>query len=621
MAFEAIHSIVRRAAERSPGSSAISSPGGVLTYAELENAANRVARDLSAAGAQAGALVPILAEDHGETIAAVLAALKIGAVFVPVDLTAPRARIGDILADTAASHAVVGTAGPAGDLLHAHLPGARAIPVATGTANPEEELGADFTPHSPAADDPCYVMYTSGSTGRPKGIVGRLGGVDHYIRWETELLGAQDGWRVSHLTSPAFDAMLRDLFVPLANGGTVCVPPSGARLDPPGLLRWIDEERVRLVHCVPSVFRGLAAASAGGPELSDLRCVAMSGERLSPADAARWFDRYGERIRLLNLYGPSETTMTKTYHFVTPADARSAAVPIGRPMPDAEVLLLDTRGRPCQEGRVGEVYLRTPHRSLGYHNLPEETRAAFVPNPVTGDEEDVVYRTGDFGRMRPDGVLEYVGRKDHQVKIGGARVELGEIEAALRAHPAVRDAAVVVEEKPDASPGLYAFLELSGPADDGELREHLAQRLPGSMIPALLVPLGELPRTISGKIDRRALPAPTPPVKRQDVEVVPPRTPTEKALARLWEELLPVAEVGVRQEFFDMGGHSLLVMTMLSRLREEFGVEVHLQAFLAEPTVEALATRLEEALVNDPGPDDDLLDVLSVAGTDDGSPR
>ncbi|MEO3872709.1 amino acid adenylation domain-containing protein [Nonomuraea sp. B12E4] len=618
MAFEAIHSMVRRAAERSPGRGAVSSPERELTYAALENAATRVATELGAAGVGAGRLVPVLAEDRCETITAVLAILKIGAVFVPVDLAAPPARIGHILADTRAEHVVVGgltgdgaVARKALELCRTHLPGARLIRVEAGKPD-QHALEPDFTPHAPAPDDPAYVMYTSGSTGRPKGIVGRLGGIDHYIRWETELIGAASGWRVSHLTSPAFDAMLRDLFVPLTTGGTVCVPPTGLLLDPSGLLGWIDEQRVQLVHCVPSIFRGLVTASAGGPELLDLRCVAMSGERLSPSDAARWFERHGERIKLLNLYGPSETTMTKTYHFVTPDDTRRGSIPIGRPMPGAEVLLLDAGRRPCEAGRVGEIYLRTPHRSLGYRDLPEETRAAFVTNPLTGDPADVVYRTGDFGRLLPGGDLEFVGRKDHQVKVGGVRIELGEIESVLRTHPMVKDAAAVVHEGTGETPSLCAFLELSGPADNDELRHHLAQRLPGSAVPSVLVALDELPRTISGKVDRRALPAPTVPAPREDQEIVAPRTPTEKALARLWEELLPVEEVGVRHEFFDMGGHSLLVMSMISRLGEEFGVEVHLQAFLAEPTIEALARQLEEALVNEPGADDDLLDVLGA---------
>ncbi|MEU5726962.1 non-ribosomal peptide synthetase [Micromonospora sp. NPDC047738] len=611
MAFEAIHSLVRTAAERSPGRRAVSSPERTLTYAALENAANRLAGRLSAAGVGPGHLVPVLTANRDETIIAILAVLKIGAVFVPVDLAAPQARNGDILAGTAAGHAIVQGAA-AEEFCGTHLPGARLLCADVGDPD-QDTLDADAVRHIPAADDPCYVMHTSGSTGRPKGIVGRLGAIDHYIRWETELLGAQDGWRVSHLTSPAFDAMLRDLFVPLANGGTVVIPPPDLLLDPPGLLRWIDAERIQLVHCVPSIFRGLA--SVDGLELQHLSCIAMSGERLSPADAARWFERYGERIRLLNLYGPSETTMTKTYRFVTAEDTQAASIPIGRPMPETEVLLLDAAGRPCREGRMGEIYLRTPHRSLGYRDLPEETAAAFVTNPLTGDPADVVYRTGDFGRLLATGELEYIGRKDHQVKVGGVRVELGEVESVLRTHPAVRDAAVVVHEQPDGASSLCAFLELSSPSDNDEIRRHVAQRLLPSAVPAVLVPLDQLPRTISGKIDRRALPVPVVPAAQDDQEVVPPRTPTEKALARLWEELLPVAEVGVRQDFFDMGGHSLLVMAMLSRLRAEFGVEVHLQAFLTARTIEALAEQLEEALASEPDQAEDLLDALTdVAG-------
>ncbi|WP_073920780.1 non-ribosomal peptide synthetase [Streptomyces sp. CB00455] len=611
MTFEPIHELVGKAIERFPDRVAVESPQGRLTYAELDERAQRIAGALRAAGAGAGSFVPVLARDCRELVASVLGILRIGGVVVPLDLSASPARLRLIVADVAPGWAVLGSApdAVAAQVLADAAPDARTVtadPRASSTATP-------VTPHRATPDDPCYVFYTSGTTGRPKGIVGRLGSVTHYIQWETGLLGVTADWRIGNLVSPAFDAVMRDVFVPLSTGGTFVVPPPDTLLDPAALARWIDDARIDLVHCVPSLFRGLVdAALAADLTLSSLRCVALSGERLAPADAGRWFGRHGDRVRLLNLYGPSETTMTKTFHFLTRRDAERASVPVGRPMPDTEVLLLDERGAAVEPGTVGEIHLRTPHRSLGYLGLPEETARVFVPNPLTGDADDIVYRTGDFGRLLEDGTLEFLGRKDHQVKIGGVRVELTAVESLLRAHPAVAEAAVSLVEDAGAT-YLGAHLELSRDAADSDpevlhtaLREHLREHLPDSAVPAVFVPVAGLPRTLSGKIDRGALPAP---VRRtvSDVRGGEPRTPVERTVADLWLGLLPVGRVGLEDAFFDSGGTSLLVVELLSRVNRAFGVSVPLRDFLRSPTISTLAEAVERELLAADAPLDDLL--------------
>ncbi|WP_214410523.1 non-ribosomal peptide synthetase [Sphaerisporangium fuscum] len=610
MAFEAIQSLVGRAIERWPDRVAVETPRGRLTYAELDARADGVAAALQAAGAGAGTPIPVLAEDRREIIAALLGVLRLGGVFVPLDMSAPAPRLAQMLRDSDPGWAVVGSGveDAAGAVLAAAAPAAVRVGV--------DGTGAPVTRHTPGPDDPCAIFYTSGSTGRPKGIVGRLRGIDHFVRWETGLLGVEPGWRVSHVTSPAFDAMLRDVFVPLTTGGTVCVPPPEATGDPSVLTRWIDEERINLVHCVPTLLRGvIREAAAGDREFAALRCVAMSGEKLPPADAARFLDRFGDGVELLNLYGPTETTMTKTFHFVTHADVLRPSIPIGRPIPGAEVLLLNGLNEPAPEGTVGEICIRTAYRSLGYHRDPKATARAFVTNPLTGDPEDVIYRTGDYGRLLPDGSLEFLGRKDHQVKIGGVRVELDGVESVLREHPSVTDAAVVAAEEESGVPYLCAFVELADGADPQDLRGHVRERLPDSAVPAVFVPLPELPRTISGKIDRKALPTP---VLRRDTPAedrVAPRTPTEQALARLWQSILPVSDVDVRESVFEVGGGSLVVFELLSRLVTEFGVQVPLQEFLAAPTIESLAALIEEAILTRDAPDDDFF--VSLDGIDE----
>ncbi|MFE2923590.1 non-ribosomal peptide synthetase [Streptomyces goshikiensis] len=619
MAFQAVHGLVQQAAQRFPEHVAIECPQGKLTYAELESRSDELAVALRASGAGVGCVVPIMTEDRRELVVAVLAVLKAGGVFVPIDLSAPRLRLRTMLTSTAPEWVIVGTsaADRAGEILDEALPLAQRIGLDV-SAEPTGAAPESVYQHDP--DDAAYIFFTSGSTGQPKAIVGRMQGIDHFVRWEGGLLGAEPGWRVSQLASPAFDAILRDLFVPLTTGGTVCVPPAGLTLDGPALARWINSERIDLVHTVPTVFRGMlpTIAAPGGPELASLRCVALAGEALAPSDAAQWFERYGERVALLNLYGPSETTMTKTFHFVTPADTERASIPIGKAMPGARVVLLDSRDQPCAPGAVGEIHIRTPYMSLGYFHQPDATRAVFVPNPLGDDPEDFVYRTGDFARTLPDGSLEYVGRRDQQVKIGGVRVELGEVEHLLRGHHAVRDTAVVVVPDEAGNPlSLCAFVETVQPVAAEELRAHLAPRLPDGHVPQVFVPMERLPRTISGKVDRRALPAPLPAEQETAQDYVAPRTATEESLAAIWAGLLPVARPGVRHDFFAIGGHSLLVMRLLAAVTAEFGVEVHLQKFLAAPTIEALADAIEDALLIG-GPDlDDLLAGLDDVTEDD----
>ncbi|MFD6909045.1 amino acid adenylation domain-containing protein [Streptomyces sp. NPDC060077] len=619
MAFDPIHALVGQAAEKFSENVAVQTPQGKLTYADLAARSDRLAHELRATGASPGALVPVLTTDRREFAVAVLGILKAGAVFVPFDLAGPGLRLRDMLSGTAAEFAVTG-AGEAervAELLDTTLPQARRLVVDLAAPAGADPL-AD--PHVPEPDDPAYIFFTSGSTGTPKAIAGRMRGIDHYIRWETGLLGVEPGWRVSQFASVAFDAVLRDLFVPLTTGGTAVVPPPGLLLDGAELGRWIDGQKLDLVHCVPSVFRGLATAaeSADSPDFASLRAVLTAGEPLFPSDAGHWFARHGERVTLVNLYGPSETTMTKTFHVVTPADAERQLVPVGKAMPGTRIAVLDGRGKPSPQGTVGEIFIRTPFMSLGYYLRPDATLEAFVPNPLGENPDDIVYRTGDFGRILADGSLEFIGRKDHQIKIGGVRFELGEVEHLVRAHAAVREAAVVpVKDAAGEVTHLCAFVELAEAVEPEEFGAYLGGRLPDIAVPRVFVPLDRMPRTISGKVDRRALPALILPQQASATEYVAPRTPTETALIRIWTELLPVEEPGIRHDFFESGGHSLLVMRLLSRIGAEFGVEIALQDFLAGPTVEAVAERIETAILTGGDSLDDLLDSLNDLDEDE----
>jgi amino acid adenylation domain-containing protein len=591
---EVMHQIFQRTADRCAVRVALETAGRPVTYRELQERANGLAAALLAGGAQRGAPVAFLAGRTEDVVAAMLGILQAGCAFVPLDPHSPAVRLESIAAEVKPRWWLVSPElGDLADRLRREAGGAGEV-IPLGDDGPRSD-------RAPAVPDPdpeslCYVFFTSGSTGRPKGIAGRLKAIDHFIRWEIETFGIDESSRVSQLTSPAFDAVLRDVFVPLAAGGTL-VAPAGREtvLDGARLADWIDKERLTLVHCTPTVFRSLLRQDLKAHQFPALRHVLLAGEPLLPTEVRRWSAVFGRQIELVNLYGPSETTMTKLFYRVRPEDGEARVIPVGQPMPGARVIVLDEEKNPCPPGRVGEIVLRTPYRSLGYFNQPELTASVFVRNPFSDRPDDLIYLTGDLGRLREDGLLEVLGRRDRQVKVRGVRVEIEPIEEALRSHPAVLDAAVVDHPDAQGDKFLCAYLVLAGAPeapDAGSLREYLAERLPEAMIPSAFLPLETLPRTLTGKLDRRALPAPGKMTERLRAERVAPRTPLEEKVAALVAEVLGIPDVGIRESFFALGGHSLLAAQLLARIRAELGVEIPLGRVFQEATVEALAAQV-----------------------------
>jgi hypothetical protein len=390
---------------------------------------------------------------------------------------------------------------------------------------------------------------------------------------------------------------LRDIFVPLCAGGTSCVPEHDEIItDTRELVSWLDRERISLIHCVPTLFRALLNEDLQADHFRALRYVLLSGEALLPADVGRWMEVFGQRVKLINLYGTSETTMAKFIYQVQPGDEKRRSVPVGKPMPGARALIVDEDGRACPPGAIGEIYIRTPYRTLGYYKQPELTSEVFITNPFNNDPADIVYKTGDLGRMLEDGNIELLGRRDQQVKIRGVRVELEEINNLVRGVAGVNDVAVV--DQKDASGGNYlcAYVVGNGELKLNALREHLQERLPNSMVPSAFVFMERLPRTISGKVDRRALRSPRQMLKANKSECAEPLTAVEEVLASLWSKVLGLEQVGVYDNFFELGGHSLLATQILARIRDVFHAEVPLRQLFETPTVSGLAHAVEIAM-------------------------
>jgi amino acid adenylation domain-containing protein len=363
--------------------------------------------------------------------------------------------------------------------------------------------------------------------------------------------------------------------------------------DATALVSWLDRESISLIHCVPTLFRAILNEELHADQFRALRYVLLAGEALLPSDVGRWTEIFGDRVKLINLYGTSETTMAKFIYEVQPGDEKRRSVPVGKPMPGASAFIVDEEGRACSPGVIGEIYIGTPYRSHGYYNQPELTAEVFIQNPFSDDPDDIVYKTGDLGRMLDDGNFELLGRKDQQVKIRGVRVELEELNNLVCGFAGVKDGAVIDRKDTDGGNFLCAYIVSDGQLDLDALRAYLNECLPSSMVPSAFVMMEKLPRTVSGKIDRRALPHLKD--RTGKGEYVPPRTSTEQIVADIWANTLRLPKISLHDNFFELGGHSLLVTQVIVRVRKAMGVELPLSALFENPTVEKFAAFIDSS--------------------------
>ncbi|HEY4596324.1 MAG TPA: amino acid adenylation domain-containing protein, partial [Thermoanaerobaculia bacterium] len=439
-------------------------------------------------------------------------------------------------------------------------------------------------------------------TGRPKGAMSSHRGIVNRILWMQEQYGLTPADRVLQKTPYSFDVSVWEFFWPLLTGARLVMARPGGHREPDYLARTILAEGITTLHFVPSLLRVFLEAPEAAACAATLKRVVCSGEAL-PAELVRRFFEILPGVELHNLYGPTEAAVDVTFWACDPEDRRGL-VPIGRPVANTEIHILDRELRPLPVGVPGELLIGGVQVGRGYLARPDLTAERFVPDPVSGEAGARLYRTGDLARRLPDGAVDFLGRLDHQVKLRGLRIELGEIEAALSRHPAVAQAVVMMREDTPGNPLLAAYYVPAGePADADALRAALRKELPEHMVPSWLLSLDALPLTASGKVDRKALPAPD--AERSGREFVAPEGEVQERLAAIWAEILRVERVGARDSFFELGGHSLIATQVLSRVREAFGVELPLRALFETPTVAGLAEAviqkgLERA-------DDDLL--------------
>ncbi|MFB7613702.1 non-ribosomal peptide synthase/polyketide synthase, partial [Kitasatospora sp. NPDC056181] len=544
----------------------------VLTYRELNRRANRLAHALIARGVGPEQVVALRLPRSAELVVAVLAVLKTGAAYLPIDPDYPAARIAYMLED--ARPAVV-------------LDDLAAVEPSGGQPEHDPAVAVD-------ARHPAYVIYTSGSTGRPKAVVMPAAGLLNLLEWHHEAVGGEPGTRTAQFTAISFDVSVQEVLSALLYGKTLVVPTEEQRRSAELFAHWLDRNRVAELFAPNLVVEALAeAAEEAGLELPSLRLVAQAGEAMRLGGAVRRFQERRPGRVLHNHYGPAETHVITAYPLpADPADC-PLPVPIGRPIANCRAYVLDAALRPVAPGVLGELYLAGSGLARGYLNRPGLTAGRFVADPY-GPAGARMYRTGDLVRWRADGELEFAGRVDHQVKVRGFRIEPGEIEAELTAHPGLAQAAVLAREDRPGETRIvaYAVPSAQSPATAAELSAHLRDRLPDYMVPSAFVLLDALPLTPNGKLDRAALPAPEPTVTTSGRE---PRTPQEQILCELFAEVLGLARAGVEDDFFDLGGHSLLATRLVSRVRATLGVELELRDLFRTPTPAGLAVRLAEA--------------------------
>ncbi|MEG4044872.1 amino acid adenylation domain-containing protein [Microcoleus sp. Pol17_C1] len=583
-----VHQLFEEQAERSPNRIAAVCENQQITYSELNARANQIAHYLQQLGIKPEVIVGICVDRSLEAIAGILGILKAGGAYLPLDPAMPKERLALMLQN--AQTPVLLTQ----QHLITILPETKAYIVCLDKDIPS------FSPTTFVSASPenlAYIIYTSGSTGTPKGVAIEHGQLLNYLHGIQEKLNLPSGANYATVSTFAADLGNTVIFPALCSGGCLHIISQERATDPQAMAAYFQQHSIDCLKIVPSHLQALLSASNASQILPKKRLI-LGGEPLM-WNLIETIQKYNPDCSVFNHYGPTETTVgVLTYQVRMQGDRISQTVPLGRPLPNTQIYLLDSHLQPVPVGVAGELYIAGAGLARGYLNQPELTAEKFICKSLTQEPETRLYKTGDLARYLPDGNIEFIGRVDRQVKLRGFRIELGEIEAGLSHHPSVREAAVLLQENEPGNQRLVAYIvshsKLS--VQDSQLieslRSFLKEKLPEYMIPSAFVVLKALPLTPNGKIDRQALPAPSVAANFTDT-FVGPRTPGEEILAGIWSQLLNLKKVGIHDNFFELGGHSLLITQLLAKVRESFQVELPLRVLFEAPTVAGLAEKIE----------------------------
>jgi amino acid adenylation domain-containing protein len=581
--------LVAQQAAASPSAIAVSAGREVLSYAELDSRANRLANYLRSVGVGRDIAVGLYLERSPAMVVTALAILKAGGAYIPLDPVQPVARLAFMLKDSDARVVVSTTA-----LAQRLSAGSWQVVTLDGGAEQIAAQPAEFLGDQPDCTvmpaDLAYIIYTSGSTGEPKGVEVPHSGLSNLVAWHQRAFQVTASDRASALASLGFDAAVWELWPYLASGASVHIPEELVRSDAKALRDWMVSEGITVSFAATAMAENLMQLE--WPKTATLRFL------LTGADTLKKYPSPRLPFVLVNNYGPTEGTVVSTSGVIAPESSTNQAPSIGRAIDGVQVYILDDHRQPVAAGATGEIYIGGAGLARGYRNRPDLTAERFVPDPFSAEAGARLYRTGDLARWLPDGQIAFLGRVDEQVKIRGYRVEPSEIATVLGQHSAVRTSVVVVREEEPGEKELVAYVVLAAGAklDAGELRDHLRKRLPDYMVPSEFVSISSVPVTANGKLNRAALP--TPNGSRPHAEAyVEPRTPVEEELVKILAPLLKLQRVGVNDNFFLLGGHSLLGTQLIARISETFGVELTLLKLFDHPTVAEMSSEVEDLIL------------------------
>lgn len=617
--MERIEKLIFNQAELRPDALAISCNGVQLSYAELREQSLLIGAELRGLGLKPGGAVLICQEKSAATIPQVLGIWAAGGVVVPISPNTPDKMLEWLIQDASPSVIITDKTQEERVKKAANIEGSRALPTVSTTAFPgnghylerTRPFGAPQKNGEHAAEgthpaDTCYVMYTSGSQGHPKGVIGSHRSLLHYLRWQARQFDITESDRFSQVAPLSFDFSLKEFLCPLISGASVHIADRTVVLNSDKFVDWVADSRISVMCCVPTLARSILQIAEGikSPAFESLRHVLISGDMLRWEDVLNWRKHFGDSIGLFNLYGPTESTVIKLFYPIPLVRCKeSVNVPVGRPISETEILVVDPDDRPCSSGQVGEVIILSDWIANGYLHAGHNGQSSFCHVDHNG-KQTRAYRTGDLGRLLSSGDLELVGRKDRQVKIRGYRIELDEIESILAEHPAIADvAAVVVNDSGDADHSLaeiVCYFSASGAdATEKEVRSYARERLPSHVISLTrFVLLDQLPLSANGKVDRLKLAS----FSDNGEGKVSDQTAPAKVLTvgqrirGMWEELLGVDGIDADANFFELGGDSMTAIRLLRRLREEMHSEIKLSDLYEFPIVSQLSARVEHLL-------------------------
>ncbi len=566
-----------------------------VTASELNTRSRSIMRRIRMEKLYKNTPIALLMEDRIELIAGIIGILEAACVFVPLETNLPVPVIKEMLRIAKVQVVLMDDHYEKYNDIFEELK-IRVINVQTSQPIAPIDLSDEsdmFDQDLYDPEDPIYIYFTSGTTNNPKAILGRNKGLAHFIQWESGKVGHIKA-KISQLTSPCHDPFLRDIFLAINLGGTICIPDSrNVLLDGRILIDWIRDSEINIVHCTPSLFHHMVKTMDKPMEFPELQYIFLAGEKINPQDIKKWFQRASGKFHLENLYGPTETTLAKLCHDISSEDGNLHNIPIGRPIDGTEAFIFNESMQICDVEEIGEICISTPYRSLGYIDNEEMNKAVFVSNPLSEDKNDIIYKTGDLGCRLADGNIKFIGRRDNQVKIRGNRVELGYIEHRILEMEHIKECVAVFNADEPGNEYIAVYIVSETPCTKGQVINFLKVRMPDYMLPTHIVFMDVLPLNNNMKINKKALPDPR---CVQEETIVDPHNDIESKLVVILQNILNVKQISITDSFFVLGLTSLAVMSLISQVFSEFQVEISLEDVFNSPSLEEFSGLIEERL-------------------------